>query len=141
MLDLDADAFAAARIRRREAAAEARAARRSGAEAALERAREAFVDHCQAIYASGAGAARRDAERLESLAERFVRFVEAEAEPYERLEVAADVVSPRGALAARSRAPFDRPALAEGLAETFGETALSGPAQAVLVAAVRLEML
>jgi hypothetical protein len=141
MLDLDAEAFAAARIRRREAAAEARAALRSAAEAALESAREAFADHCGQIYASGAGAARRDADRLESLAERVARFVDSEAEPFERLEVAADVTAPRGALAARSRARFDRGALAEALAEAFGEAALSGPAQAVLVAAVRLEML
>lgn len=127
--DIGAETFAEARGRDRAQASLERAARRAQALSRLHAARDAFIEQASLI-----GPAARDADRLERLGERLVAFVD-DLEPLiERLEVAPDVTARLGGPRRMTR--LDPATLAAALAETLGEALLSGPAQAVLNAAV-----
>jgi len=135
--ELGSDRFLAAHRTERARRAEQRRLIKAQALAALHRARDAFCDQSAGLRAGGAGAAARDGDLLEHLADRLLEWV-AELEPQlERLDPARDQTVYRGPILTRSRPPLDAGALAEQVAEAIGQAALSAQAQAVLVAAVR----
>ena len=103
----------------------------------LDVARTAFVAYAAEVYASGARAARDDADRLEALADRLVTMM-GDLEPaLDRLDVARDVALYRGAALSRRRSRYDPARMAALVAEALADETLSAPAGAVLLAATR----
>jgi hypothetical protein len=105
--------------------------------AALHAARDNFVRQADEIYACGATAARRDCEILEEIAHRLASAIE-ELEPaFAQLDVARDLALYRGVAISRARSRYDAAQMASAAADVMAEETLSGPAAAVLSAAVR----
>lgn len=100
-------------------------------------ARDGFIAAADDAQGTGSGAAWRDADRLEALAERLVDFVRSLEPALDRLEVATERSLRRTGLAVRSETPFDAFVLSDILAEALAEALLGEQARAVLVAAAR----
>jgi hypothetical protein len=100
-------------------------------------ARAAFVEHAAEVYASGAAAARDDADRLEALADRLLTLADDLEPALDRLDVARDVALYRGVTLARCRSRCDPRRLAALMAEALAGELLSARAGAVLVAATQ----
>lgn len=130
-------AFAAARAAERARAAEARRQARALASEALERARAVFVEQAEASYRGGGAAAGADCDGIEAIAERLFDFFQGLEPALERLDVAREADRPFTGRPRRMRICCSSGELAERTAETVGEAVLSGPAGAVLLAAVR----
>jgi len=104
---------------------------------ALQQARAAFIDHADARYTAGAQAAAADCDGLEDIAERLLALFHDLEPAFERLDVARDLALYRGPVLSFARSRYRPEALAAVAAEAIGEEMLSGPAGAVLAAAVR----
>jgi hypothetical protein len=129
--------FAEARKAERAQAALVRRQAATAALAALHAARDDFVRQADEIYACGAAAARRDCDTLEEIAHQLASAIEGLEPAFAQLDVARDLALYRGAAVSRARSRYDAARLANAVAEVMAEETLSGPAAAVLTAAVR----
>ncbi|HTK34515.1 MAG TPA: hypothetical protein VL358_04405 [Caulobacteraceae bacterium] len=125
---------------RRAEQAQAALARRHAAMAdlaALHAAQDNFARQADEAYACGAASARRDCDILEEIAHQLALAIEGLEPTFAQLDVARDVALYRGAAVGRTRSRYDPARLASATAEVMAEETLSGPAAAVLTAAVR----
>ena len=135
--EIGAADFQAAIRADRQAAAQARQARRIETQAALQAARDAFIDHAAEIYEDGATAAAADCDQIEAIADRLIDTLAALAPAFERLDCARDLALHRGGVLTRARRAWTPAGLAEIAAEAIAEDILCDPARRVMTAAVR----
>jgi hypothetical protein len=134
--ELGRPCFAQARETARTEAIQARRRAEAAALTILHDARERFADHAGGLYANGASAAARDGDLMEDIADRIATAIEALQPIFDRLDVARDLALYRGPVLSRARSRYDATRLTALTAEVFAEELLSGPAGAVLIAAI-----